>query len=506
MNKATYLSLFFFIVSNSLLSQSIDASFLQSSMVKDLEIFKNIRLKANSGLYKYRTKKEIDSIYNWAENQVGKAATYRAFYNIICKLTDFEGSLHNDTSLPIKMSRALKKEESGYFPYPIKWIEGKWIMNYSKGAIPLGAEIKSINNEKIESVIVNLYKYYTTDGINTTGKRIGIEYSFGKYYRLNYGLINQFVVEYKARNSNAIKKITLNSIANKAYYKNVENRYSKPFDEVNYRDWSANEMYNYQAIDKETGILTINSFSMGNEKDPMHLNYVSFLDSLFTSIQKNKTSNLIVDIRYNGGGSDPNDLVSYSYLTDRNFSENKEAWVSFKKVPYIKYAYTKIPRFLRPLGVGKYNKWYQKEFPKEANGKFYQTATSSDHQVRTPMKNAFAANVYLLISPRAASAGSLFAAMVASNKNTTVIGEETMGGYYGHNGHSNLGYILPKSKIEVFFSVVNLEQDVSKKENQFYNRGIIPDHNVNQTYDDYINQEDTQMKYVLDFIEKNSKE
>lgn len=59
MKKVIYLSLFFFILANSVFSQSIDDSFSQKKMLKDLEVFKNIRLKANSGLYKYRTKKEI---------------------------------------------------------------------------------------------------------------------------------------------------------------------------------------------------------------------------------------------------------------------------------------------------------------------------------------------------------------------------------------------------------------------------------------------------------------
>ncbi|MBL4746950.1 MAG: peptidase [Flavobacteriaceae bacterium] len=503
MKKATYLFLFFLITSNVIFSQSIDDSFSQKKMIKDLKIFKNIRLKANSGLYKYRTEKEIDSIYNWAKEEIKKSSTYREFYNIICQLTDFEGSLHNETYLPENMSESLKNEKEGYFPLPIKWINRKWIINYSKGAIPLGAEIISINNDKIDSIILNLYKYYTTDGVNTTGKRIGLEVYFSKYYRLNFGKINQFIVEYKTRNSDETKKIILNSIANKEYYKNVRNRYSKPFDEVNYTDWQENEIYNYKHIDKETGVLTLNSFSMGNEKDPMHLKYVSFLDSIFISIKERNIKNLIVDVRYNGGGDDPNDIVTYSYLTNRNFSENKKAWISYYKIPYLKYIDTKVPSILRPFGVGKYNRLFQKVFPKEENGRFYQNSKSSDHKVRTPNKNTFNGNIYLLISPGVASAGSLFAAMVAGNKNTIVIGEETMGGYYGHNGHRGLDYILPKSKFGISFSVVNLEQDVPKKANQIYNRGIIPDYNVIQNFDDYLNQKDTQMNFTIDLIKKN---
>ena len=147
MYKLTYLSFLLLIISSTAISQSIDDSFSQEKMLKDLEVFKDIRLKANSGLYKYRTKKQIDSIYNWADEEIKQSSSYLDFYNIICQLTNFEGSLHNNTNLPKKLSQSLKNEESGYFPYPIKHIENKWIVNQAKGIIPLGAEIISINNE-----------------------------------------------------------------------------------------------------------------------------------------------------------------------------------------------------------------------------------------------------------------------------------------------------------------------------------------------------------------------
>ena len=161
---------------------------------------------------------------------------------------------------------------------------------------------------------------------------------------------------------------------------------------------------------------------------------------------------------------------------------------------------------LRPFGVRKYNKEFQDDFPLEKSNGYYQIDTSDDHQIRTPNNNAFTGNIYLLISPAVASAGSLFAAMVAGNANTITIGEETMGGYYGHNGHTSIDYKLPKSKIEFSFSVVNLEQDVPKKENQAYNRGIMPDHIVHQSFKDYLAQKDTQLNFTLELIKKNTVE
>ncbi|WP_255308354.1 S41 family peptidase, partial [Flavobacterium crassostreae] len=172
------------------------------------------------------------------------------------------------------------------------------------------------------------------------------------------------------------------------------------------------------------------------------------------------------------------------------------------KMPILKYIDHKVTSFIRTYIIGKFNKEFQQIFPQEKNGKFYQDENSDDHKIRTPNQNAFTGNVYLLTSPRIASAGSLFAAMLAGNENTTTIGEETMGGYYGHNGHTSLEYKLPKSKIIIQFSVVNLEQDVPKKENQKYNRGIIPDYNITQTFSDFLNNTDTQINFTLKLIKK----
>ena len=170
------------------------------------------------------------------------------------------------------------------------------------------------------------------------------------------------------------------------------------------------------------------------------------MDSVFIKVKESNIKNLIVDIRRNGGGTDPNDLVIYEYLTDRNFSENKTAWVSFQKIPFLRYIETKVPSFLRPLGVIKYNKYFKQEFPIDKDGKFYQGPLSEDHTIRKPNKNAFTANIYLLISPEVASAGSNFGSLVASNKNTVIIGEESAGGFYGHNGHTSISYIFTKIK------------------------------------------------------------
>jgi hypothetical protein len=502
MKKAIYFHLLFLIFSNVVLAQSIDDQISQKKMKKDFEIFKSISTQANSGLNKHRTNQQIDSIYNWGNLQIEKSLTYRDFYNLICTISNFEGSVHNDVSFPKKYAENLKNETYGYFPYPIKWIDGKWLINIDGEQIPLGAEIIEINDTKIEEIIPELYKYYSTDGNNLTGKRIGLMTSFSKYYRLHFGLTKSFKVSYLNPITKKLETKVIESIGNKAYFENFNKIYSLPLDKFYFYNLKENQKYNYKQLDSITGILSVHTFILGNETAIEHKKYQVFLDSIFSGIKAKKIKNLIVDIRNNGGGQDPNDLITYSYLTNRNFQENKEAWISFKKIPLLKYIDHKVPSFIRPLFIAKFNNEFKEIFPQEKNGKFYQDKNSNDHKVRTPNQNAFNGHIYLLTSPKVASAGSLFAAMVAGNENTTTIGEETMGGYYGHNGHTPLSYKLPKSKIVITFSVVNLEQDVPKKANQKYNRGIIPDYEVTQTFADFMNNTDTQMNFTIELIRK----
>ena len=123
--------------------QSIDDNFSKKEMIEDLKIFKEIRESMNSGLYKYRSKAQIDSIYQWANNEIEKSKTYLDFFNIISKITDFEGSLHNETYFPSKLSSSVFKETNGYFPYSIKIIENTIVFNNKDKDIPVGAVIHS---------------------------------------------------------------------------------------------------------------------------------------------------------------------------------------------------------------------------------------------------------------------------------------------------------------------------------------------------------------------------
>ena len=483
---------------------TFDDPMARADMKKDLDLFRKMRTVANSGVYKYRTQEEIDNIYQWADDAINESNTLGNFYNILCHITDFEGSLHNNTVLPPKVKASFKLEQEGYFPFIISLVANQWVCNNTDVAIPLGSKILQINGLDIQDIIAELYRYYTTDGYNITGKQVILNVAFPLYYRMRFGKQAAFQISYENAKGEP-KTVELPSVSYKQYQAKQAKRHSTPFDYLNYASQELlekrNEVYYSKILNDSTAILVVNSFSIGgNAKSPDHKVYVRYLDSIFTNFKKQAIQHLIVDVRYNGGGTDPNDLVTYSFLTNRNFQENVEAWVSFRKIPYWNRVKGELFFLIKPIAKLIYQKSLKEEFPVAKNSKYYQDDTNENHKVWSPSPNAFKGQIYLLVGPRVASAGSLFAAMLASDKTTITIGEETQGGYHGHNGHTPIRYQLKHSKIKTAWSIVNLKQDVRNKPNQPYGYGIMPDYKVVQSHQDFLKHEDTVMKFTLDMI------
>jgi len=500
------LIIFLFVLSFAVKGQpAYEKPFGKSKLIEDFQFFRQIRELTNSGLYKYRSKSEIDSIFNWGSSQISDSTSLLDFFQIINVITDFEGSCHNSSQLPQNVMGAIKKEVA-FFPLPVKIIEGKLLVNTRCGDIPLGSELTSINGVAVNSIIERLDKYYTTDGFSMEGKRFRLDSRFSLNYRYEFGPQKEFVVSYLEPFSNQAIYLTLAGVSFADSKIAYGKRHSLPFDSlVNYYDGMGK--YNFAILNPSTAYLRLRIFVIGdNAKDKEHKRYCQFLDSCFTYLRQHKEiTNLIIDPRGNPGGTDPNDQITFSYLASRPFQENKSAFVSFHKIPEWKYVAYHAFFLKRWIAKGVYQRQLKKEFSIEKDGKYYQ-GKDEDNTQRMPSPLAFKGQIYLLLNPSIGSAASMFSAMVKGNTNAIAIGQETEGGYYGHNGHQPMGYDLPNTKILTGYSIVNLEQDVPVLEKQPFGRGIMPDHSVEQTYDDFINNRDTQMKFLLRLIDlKNTK-
>lgn len=469
-------------------------TFTQAQVLADLTRLQQLKEAADAGLYKYHSKHQVDSAFAAARARVTKPLTAVEVYRLIVGLTDFEGSLHNDTFLPDSVARRLHAA-AVFFPYPLKEIAGQVVVNTAQGPLPLGARLVSLNGVPAGRLVRELGKYYTTDGVNTTGKRVGFAADFPAYYQLEYGPQTAFQVRYLPPGTTDTLRQTLPAVTYARYQQAFRARHSAPSDQGFFEEPAVK--YTFQLRPAQAmALLTINTFDIGEAATPGHRRYTRFLDSCFTLLRRSpRITQLLVDIRPNGGGDDDNDMHAFAYLAHAPFQENRAATIAFARVPYRAWLTVAKDTAERAAIAADLEQVIRAEFTKGPTGRLHENARANP--VFQPRPQRFRGQLYLLISERVASAGSMFAAMVRGNTSAIVIGAETMGGYYGHTGHQSLRYTLPTTGIIVQFSCVDLRQQVPHRQSQPAGRGVLPDYFIEQSMADFLANRDAQLRFAL---------
>ncbi len=471
-------------------------------MKDDLEILRNIHEQANSGLYFYRTNKEVDSLYNWALQRTDQPIRKIAFYKTILSIIDFEGSSHNYTELDADLIAFLEQQKS-FFPYSLRYIEENIIFDGTNAAIPSGSKILKINGIEAPLIMESLYKYFPADGFTKTKKMSSsVERSFDLYYLLEYGLTDTYVIKYVAPGEVDSRTVVIPSTSLDEMKSNHKKRFSAPVtDRI---DFKTQDPYSFQMLTPNIGLLNLRWFGfVTGEDDPDFEGYVHFLDSVFTDLADRQIENLIIDIRNNPGGSDPAFEQPVMFLTQKTFKENERAHIIFDphKIPYPEYFWgvSTSERIDEDYWL-EVQQFLKERYPVLEKG--INVQNQKYNPIYFPKTPQFNGKLFLLINENVASAASHFASLVKGYvEDVIIVGVETVGGYYVHNGHVPVVYELPNSKIKTQFSIVHVLQDAPLKKDQPKGRGIIPDFEVWPTLSDYFKQVDTQMEFIIKYIE-----
>lgn len=466
-------------------------TFEKNEWLDDLATFKRIRLRANSGLWIYRSRKEIDSIYNWAEEEVRQHCKHIFdFYKIIVTLTDFEGSCHNVTYLP----QSIKDYFAGqsiYFPITIHNLNGTLVHNSAHQQIPLGAEIISVNGVTAPELITRLAKYYHSDGFSRPYKeRMAFEKGLKEKYLIEFGPSTRYRVKYKSAGKE--KELTLSGLDAGAFEQMQEKRHTLGLDSL-----LRKEKYSFTRLRSDLFQLSIRGFDFAQSlQDSSYTRYAAFLDSAFAVLNQNRHNRLILDLRYNTGGAGFLYEKTFSYMSDRPFRDAHFAYSSFNEVPE-KEALVISPFFLangvtNDSGLAVHLK---QRFPVGVNGKYY--LSDSFNPLVLPHETPFKGTIFLLVDEQVASAGAHLASLVKAYTNCITIGQETCGGYYEHNGHLPFIYQLPHTGIQTGFSIVYVNQDARPLETQVKGSGIVPDIIIAPSLDAFLKQQDAAINYIL---------
>lgn len=192
---------------------------------------------------------------------------------------------------------------------------------------------------------------------------------------------------------------------------------------------------------------------------------------MMDTLEKEKIQNLIVDLRGNTGGTGALYEKVFSYLTQRPFRDSHYAYTKFNEVP-MEEKLVITPLFLSNGVTDKngLNAYLKSLYPKAVQEKYYWADDKNPSVL--PHEKTFKGQLYLLVDHRVASAASHLASLIKSYTNAVVIGKETVGGYYEHNGHLPLVYELPNTGIQTGFSIVHVIQDAQNLPDQKKGRGL----------------------------------
>lgn len=477
------LKVFLFISFIPSLNYSQADSLIPSDKLKeDFSIYRASLEEAHPGLYWYRTKEEMDSVFISTQDRLNEPLTGREFFTLLSSNTAKIGCLHTVLRISKAFEEANINIDARPFPLEIKLDGNKMFVYQNLGTdttIVRGEEIVSINGREVSSLVPFLVDKISNDGYGDAWSRYALERSFRYYYHVFFGQPASFHL--KIRDQNGVESLV-----------EVPGRLEKDRYEVlkrRYPNAKTNEPVISLKFDQETKSAILRVTRLDNWKiENKKYKFRKVLKEKMNEMLAANVDNLILDMGDRGGGNELWGLEILSYLIDKPYVPYKA--VEFKTLDFStskKYSNTS---WLEYNLVMLYLSFYKAD--STYNWKNYR-GLKPIH----PKKERFTGNVYLLVGGATASATSDFASWIDELNLATIIGTETGGSYAGNTSNWEFEVELPNSKFRLNLPLARYLNNVTEKE---LGRGVIPSYIVPSSINDKLNDIDTQLNYTLDLV------
>lgn len=435
-------------ISTSPGKKSIEVNTVSLELVKpdqlkeDFTFFRDALQKEHAGLYRYKSKIELDKLFDSCFATLNHPITQLEFGKSIMFLISSIEDGHTATNVPRLLMNYCDENEK-MFPVYVFFINKKAYVLCSRiKELPAETEILSIDNKPISEIKKDLLQYLPSDGKIETKKNQTLNNgAFSFIYNWIFGNKDSFSVRYKTQQGE-IKTTNINAA------------FVKDFECENGNELSNGKDLELALPEENTALLTIKTFD--NNRLTGKQNFRDFLDTTFKEIYSKRINNLIIDLRGNAGGADEYGALLYAYLANK----------PFKYFSTIESAAGKIQLKENPL-LG----------------------------IQQPQNNSFNGKVLFLIDGLCFSTTADFCSIAKSNNRGKFIGEETGGGYYGNTSGQITTAELPNSKIIIKIPKFKYVNDVKKA--KYEDRGVIPDYIILPTIHEVILHKDVQLDFAL---------
>ena len=297
-------------------------------------------------------------------------------------------------------------------------------------------EILSINGLNVADLVRDIYKHIPSQGYIETMKR-------HEFNALSTGMIAYalgFPKIYQVEIKGKTKPITLN----------LAKKYYNQFNDLSIESCKNNLCFE-QLPNPKNAVLTISSFNY-YEWDKFDV-FKKFMDSTFQVIDKERVENLVIDLRFNGGGSSESSIYLLRYLVDQPFSYHIKAEFEGKKEKL------------------------------------------ESENVQQPFANGYRGKLYFIIDGNGNSATGHFMSVVKFMKLGIVVGEELGSNHFCSAGQT----ICRTTNTKTEYSVAN-NTHIAISDPLPAEVGILPDHFINQNIEDYLHKVDAVKAFTLQLL------
>jgi hypothetical protein len=280
-------------------NHAVTGTMSPDALKEDISALRRALEKYHPGLYWYTSKEEFNRTWDSLNMEVARPMTalqfFKALLPVVAKVKCAHTLFYPSHNLMSSGSR---------FPLDVKFIGDKVYGvsdNSNQNLIPNGSEFIAINGRPINEVVSLLFRNLEAQGGNIGWKHVILENDFQNYYYYIIEQTDSFRVEYVDPETSEKKHAIIIGGTQERLRKHWKNWYPEsdgPPLGIRYRD------------DKSTAIISVKSFSPGRLKS-YHQNFDELTGRYFNEIKEKGVQNLIIDIRGNEGGNQPEKLFAY---------------------------------------------------------------------------------------------------------------------------------------------------------------------------------------------------
>lgn len=457
---------------------------------EDVDIFIAAMKEAHPGLNLYLKPQELDNLFDdLSTGGTSEGKELRAFYRSLLKVVVAIGDGHTGLYENKLFQKAYTYHENE-LPFDVAIINGEAFVSSWCGetpAIPIHAELLSINGKSVSASLQEMFSLTSADGNRIPFKAAYTEKIFSRRYAKLFGTATTYQVKVRTP-AGAEEMYTVAGVHDTL----LQNRRTEAIP----LSFSLHSEADY-------AVLTVNTFQYRVMRKA-GLDYHEFLKASFKELKKRKIGNLIIDLRENYGGDNILALALYSYLTSGSFTAMAPSLTKLNEVlsvgPHSTFPAGNYP-FLRthkvaPLANGFFELRDGIDSQKDYDSNYIYSGPGN--KPANIGKNKFAGKVYCLTSPLTFSAAANFATLLQRDDRAIFIGEETGGATGAYCGGGYYTVTLPHSQIRL--QIPFMQRSVSGLDKNEVGRGVIPDYPVKKTIEDVRAGHDRCFERVLGLI------